>query len=362
MPSYNQDIFNNSILMKRLNQTGQASLTKAKEAESTANKVERGDAVYKESNPEEIGNMMTNNVGDGNNHIYANHIIYQRDPGAFASNVNKFADNAVPISKDLVVNNADLFKSMLTSNANGGLIFADQNVKIDVKIKTLEKGCLGLMFTFIPTGNRIEDIELTVSSNTQELNIQISKIKYPQEEGQQPQALMKVFLNSSFSNPPTVNFSARVGMMTVNSNFALPLVITKFLEPLDMPVESYTPMLYEFTNSPDNIYHKMDVVMNNPMENRGTVMDFLKKIGGLLNSLNFRVYPPSNMSEFHEIDAVASLNYESGSIPVLLQIAFLPSYTGEFRLSARAKVNDEQKFGNLLQDVYSVIRYYISPY
>lgn len=360
MPTFNQEIFNNSLLMKRLNTSGGDKLVKSKESTKIEHSENKLTTV--EKSQDEIGNMMTNSFGNSGNHPFYNHIIYQRDPGSFAPKMNKSADNAELINKQNISNNTELFKSLLTAGANGGVIFSDQNVNIDVKIKAIEKGCLGLMFTFISSNNKIEDIEFYINDDFPGLNIQISKIKYPQDESGHPQAMMKAYLKSTFINPPIVNFSARVGMMNINSSFAIPLVITKFFEPIDLSVENFTTMFYEFTNSNDEVYHKFDTVMVNPMENKGTIIDFLKKIGGLLNSLNFKVYPPNNLNEFHEIDAMTSLNYDSGNIPILIQIAFLPSYSSEFRFSIRAKVSDSERFKNLTENIYSVIKFYVNPY
>ena len=58
------------------------------------------------------------------------------------------------------------------------------------------------------------------------------------------------------------------------------LLITKFLEPYETTVENYTPLWYEYTNSTDDNYGRLDSIMYNPMANSGrSIMDFLKKFG-----------------------------------------------------------------------------------
>jgi hypothetical protein len=389
MPAYSQEIFNNSILNKRLQKTqiGQYTGTHAgvvNSSNSSGNSgesTENSNASYSgsdknfEGNVEVIGKLMTSTNIDSSVNPYSDHILYQKDPNGFAVNMNKNPEFAVPISKENLQNNLDLFKSMLTNpHPNGGLVFADHNIKVDCKIKFFHSnndstGTLGLMFLFIPISSdaKLEDIEfqLTNYHTSELLNIQISKVKYPEIYGPcpYPQALMKAQIIDSFSVQPCVNLSCVLGMKKMNFNFALPLMVTKYLEPYETSVENFTAMFYEYSNSPEEMFQKMDAILYNPMANNFSIMDFLKKFGGLMTNLQFKVYPPSDRDNFHELEGIAILNYQDKdhSIPILFQASFIPSHSMEFRLSLRSKNIEFERFSTLLLDIFSVIKFYINP-
>jgi hypothetical protein len=373
MPLYSTEIFNNSILMKRIQQTqsnlyiNSTNSTKEKASNNHENVMERN--FIESENQESLSKLMTTSKNVEDENPYEDHILYRKDPGGFAVKMNRFPEFAVPINRELISNNSDLFKSMITNpNTSGGLIYADHNIKIDLKIKTISQSdnILGLMFLFIPVSanERIEDIDFTLTNfHTGELlNIQISKVKYP--DGTQngcpyPQVLMKAQFFDSFSIPPVMNLGARLGMLQLNINFALPLVITKYLEPCDLSIENFTTMWYEYSHSTNDSIQKLDSIMLNPMSNNYTIMDFLKKLGGLMTNLQFRVFPPQDKEKFHDLEGIAIIN--SKSVPILFQASFIPSHHGEFRFSLRSKVADSDKFQSLLLDIYSVVKFYINP-
>ncbi len=341
-----------------------SQISSVPESDNDNNKFVEGDADL-------IGNMMAS--GENLKNPFKDHILFTKDPNGFALNMNKFVDYAVPISKEAIMNNPDLFKSMVANpNPNGGLIFADHNLKIDCKIKSFqsnnEAGLLGVMFVFIPISNeKIEEIDIQLSNyQTNELlNIQFSKVKYPDGSPNSPyaQILMKAQIVESFNIPPTVSITCRIGMLRTELNFALPLVVSKYLEPYDTSVENFTAMWYEYTNSPDEVFQKMDSILYNPMNHNYSHMDFLKKFGGLMTNLNFKVYPPLDKENFHELEGIAVLNYldKSHSIPVLFQASFVPSHITEFRFSLRSKNPEIHKFSSLLLDIFSIVKFYINP-
>lgn len=376
MPAYNQEIFNNSVLMKRLKQTQSGLYSNSSKVDSTqisqtsTSKSYNDNAI--ESNLDNVNRLIASSESNTENRTnpYADHILYQKDPNGFAVNMNRFPDYAVPVNKEILSNNFDLFKSLVSNpNPNGGLIYSDQNIKVDCKIKMIQgsTGVLGVMFNFIPMSSdeKIDDIEFQLANyHTNELiNVQISKVKYPDGvNSNYPQILMKVQLVDSFSTPPTVNLNCRIGMMKINTTFALPVVVTKYLEPFDTSVENFTALWYEYSNSPEEIFQKMDAVLYNPMANNYTIMDFLKKFGGLMTNLQFKVFPPLDRENFHELEGVAVLHeQDKQKIPILFQASFVPSHMHEFRFSLRSKNTEVEKFSSLLLDIYSIVKFYINP-
>lgn len=369
IPVYSQDFFNNSILMKKLQKT-QTGLYTNKEGKANAPQEEVHSSPSKSQNLTQpninnASNLLSTSAGviDQGGNPYSEHELYIKDPNGFAVKMNKNPQYANLIDKNNILN-FDMFKSMLTSNNAQGVIYSDPNtIKVSLMIKKIDKGVLGYIFAFSPftSGNeKIENIDFSLTNYTTNelLNIQISKVKYDSV----PQLMMKIQINDGFSVPPIVELNATLGMRNISCSFSLPLLITKFLEPYDTTVENFTPLWYEFSNSTEDNYGRMDAIMYNPMANSGkSIMDFLKKFGLLLQNLGFKVFAPEDRNNFHEIEGCALLNLKDISIPVLFQATFLPSFIEEFRFSLRCKTETELQFSSLLLDIYSVVKMWVNP-
>jgi len=360
---------NNSLLTKRLQnqqvqgliaQTGEKSANTA----AVQNQVNIGDASnisspssFNVENIEKIADFLSKTKIEGN--PYSDHIIFEKNPNGFANIMNKYPEEATPINKNLLSQNLDLFKSLL-SNANGGIIYNDPNgnYSVDIKIKPADKGVLMAMLTFMSNMGKLEEIELHQINNVPGIKMNISKVKYPQDDKSFPQIMLKINLAESFIDPIQVGLRGRIGSMRVESYFALPILMNKFLDPVEMTIENFTALWYEISNSTEDKAHKLDSILYNPMQN-SPIVDFLRKFASLLNSLNFKIYPPYDMNNFHEIDAIAVLNIENVSIPILAQASFVPSHPGEFRFSLRARVPEADKYYGLLLDLFSIVKFFI---
>jgi hypothetical protein len=271
---------------------------------------------------------------------------------------NKFVDNMVPINKEYISDNSDLFKSLITSSGGQGIIYSDQNIKVEVKARKIERNCFGIMFSFIGSGT-LEDISLNHFCDSSNLTVNVSAVKNSNEGI--PQALLKANLIGSFVNPPILNIRGRMGMATFNAKFALPILITKFLMPYKTTLENHSMMWFTMSNEVDSSFHKLDSILINPSCGKIGVMEFLKKLGALFVNLGFHVYPPSDMNKFHDLEAAAIIEFrENDPIIVLLQTSFVPSYMDEFRLSIRAKV-PYQGFDTVTLDILSAIKFYVNP-
>jgi len=239
------------------------------------------------------------------------------------------------------------------------LIYSDENMKIEVKILQFQKGFLPVILTFL---SNPEDIKPALLKTCEGIKPLMS-LKMPTDSNTHPQLMMKINLNDSFNNPLLMGFAATVNQNNVKCSFALPILITKFLVPTEISFESYNTLLFEYNNATEDEYHRFDSIMYNPIDGKGTIMDFLKKLGSLLHNLNFRVYPPSDSNNFHEIDAISILNTsETNKIFVLAQASFVPSFSPEFRFSLRAKSQDSHSFSNICLDIYSIVKFYVNPY
>ncbi len=365
MPLYPSSFFNNSMLMRKLQKSGNALYSnKQNNNNQNMNRLNNNNNLN-EGNIDNASNLLrnSNNINPGEN-PFINSELYKKDPNGFAARINKYPQNAVLIDRNSI-NNFDMFKSLLTSgNSQSGIIYSDPNtIKVSLMIKKLDKGILGFIFAFTPfsSGNeKVENIDFSLGNYTSndKLMISISKVKYDNV----PQLMMKVQINEMFEEPPLINLKCNLGIKNIEAQFSIPLLITKFLEPYETTVENYTPLWYEYSNSTDDNYGRLDSIMYNPMANSGrSIMDFLKKFGMLMQNLNFKVFAPEDRFNFHEIEGCAVFNAKNTSIPILFQASFLPSMNEEFRFSLRCKNNDLNMYQNLLLDIYAVVKMWVNP-
>lgn len=371
LPAFPKEIKANSMLNKRLEKNKIGDIVKKSGNDSDNKNNSNDNSIFDDKdkndkkhsalnaqNIDKIGEMMSNTKIEGN--PYSDHIIFEKNPNGFAFIMNKYPEEANPIDKNLLNNNFNLFKSVLTNSA-GGVIFNDPdgNYSIDIKIKPPEKGLLMAMMTFITNTGRLEDIEIHPVSASNKIKLNISKVKYPNDDKSFPQVMLKMQLMDSFIEPIQLGFKARIGSMKIENLFALPIMLNKFIEQTsNVSVENFTAQWYEISNSPDKKYHKFDSILFNPMEN-SPIQAFLKKFAALLNTLNFKIYPPSDLNNFHEIEGISILELENISIPILVQASFVPSHPSEFRFSLRCKMNDEESYYYLLCDIYSLIKFFL---
>jgi hypothetical protein len=253
---------------------------------------------------------------------------------------------------------------MLTStNAQGGVIYSDQNsIKVSLMIKKLNNGTLGYIFAFTPfasSNDKIENIDFSVSNfNSNDLlNISISKVKYDNV----PQLMMKIQINEIFDEPPLINLSCSLGNRQINCQFNIPCLVTKFLNPYETTVENYSQLYIECTNSTNDNYGRLDTIMYNPMSNNKNIMDFLKKLGLLMQNLNFKVFAPENKSKFHDIEGCSLFEIGNTSIPILFQASFVPNLPSEFRFSLRSKHTNSHQYSNLLPAIFAVVKMWVNP-
>jgi len=372
MPEYPIEYKNNSVLLRRLAKVqsnlinNQKQNTKEKASNPTATDEENINVETQNNNimssslkGNEVENLLLNQSSLDSKNLYTNHILYIKNPSGFSPVPNKFVDNAVLLNKELIQNNFDNFKSQVTGGGpNGGIIYADENFKVEIKIFPVNKGTLPVLLNFI--GNP-ENLKVSLLKTYESVTPLISSVRYSQD--QPPQVLMKISLSDSFNNPLILGVTGQINNINIKCTFALPILITRFLEPFDISIENYNTLLLEYTNATTDDYHRLDCILYNPMDGKGPITDFLKKLGSLLHSLNFKLFTPHDLSNFHEIDAIAVLNVnDSAKIPVLLQASFIPSFSPEFRLSIRAKSPDSIKFSSIALDIYSIIKFFVNPY
>ena len=351
MPLFSTDSLNNSILMKRLSQTNKTLFSKTKEGQN----VEKKDKVA--ANGELL---ISSNYNE--DHPFYSHIIFQKDPMSFSPYINKFEIDTESIDLMKLQNNFNEFKQFLTNVNNSSPIFDSEGLSIITKVKPLEKGVLGAMLEIKHESNQPGcDLQLTTLFSPSGLDISISKFKYLETS---TQVLLKIKLLSSYTQPIQLKFYGNYNGLLIDFDFALPLLITKYIDIADLEQQEYSSIWRSISNESNNDSQRLDSIMYNPLEGQKSLTDILKKIGSLMNGLGFKVFPPSNLDSFNEIEACGSLFINNtDSFLILIRASFIPSYSEEFVFSVRIKGKSDlnERFGSLSNDIHSIVRLFINP-
>lgn len=364
MPLFCNDSLNNSILMKKLSQTNKTLFSKTKEGinSSTTSNSQSQTTTDQVIIPINEADLEINENDYNERHPFYDHVIFKRDPMGFAVLPNRFYNNTNFLLPSNIVTNQNEFKQFLTNQSNSGVILNKDDISIECKVKPLEKGTLGAMLEIktISGGNfNGSNIEIQNVSNNKEMEVLISKVKYLPTSAQ---LLIKIKILDSFNQPILLKFNGNMNGINLNFNFNLPILINKYLEPYNISIEDYSKYWRLISNDKLNISQRYDSILNNPINSQNPIMDFLKKFGGLLLNLGFKVFTPNDPLSYNEIEASALLSIGNEQIVILAQASFLPSYSNEFRFSLRIKnlngdLND--KFSNLSNDIHSLIGFYI---
>ena len=225
--------------------------------------------------------------------------------------------------------------------------------------KDNDKGIIGVLVNFVGNGT-INNLEVSTTSCPTGLEISISNNKNISDSN--IQVMIRHKLKDSYVQPLVINVKCSIDGVSVNKNLALPIVIMKFIDYYDVTIEEFTAMWLEFSSTSGDETQRFDSIMYNPLESSKSIMDFLKKLGGLLTGMGFKVFSPSNTSNYHEIEACGILIYDDNKmIPVLIQASFLPSFTTEFRFSIRTKNKNYTHFSNLTLDIFSYVKFFVNP-
>lgn len=374
MPAFSQDHLNNSILMKRLSKQNKSLYSKTKEGfdaiktgatnnNNTKTDTTKSEAFvnksFSDTNMDKLSEMVASMHYDVETHPFSYHTIFQKDRTAFAAHINKMFEYAEKIEIKNIQNNLAEFRSFITNINNSGPIYNNaEYFSIDLKLKALEKGVLGSMLN-VTSQKEISNLEVTNSSSPSGLEVMVSKVKQVSESN--CQVLVKTILKDSFVQPIVLNIRGEFNNQEFETSFALPVLITKFLDYYDVTIEEYTAMWLEFSATSSDETQRFDSIMYNPLDGK-PIMDFLKKLGGLLTGLGFKVFSPNDSTNYHEIEACGILIYEDNKmIPVLVQASFVPSLSTEFRFSIRTKNKDITVFSNLTLDLYSIVKFFVNP-
>ena len=320
MSLFTSDLFNNSLLVKRLE----------------GNKKQE---VPKKSRDEE----------NESSYVDKSSILYEKDKLGFSEVQNVQYDDSQLLRKEDAASNFDFFRSMLTKPFNGeGTIYSDNQIRVTMKIVPLKGGEVGAVLMFQTDKMELSDIKISHSSQNN-LTVLISNVKYGDQEG--PQVLIKFKMNQSYSNPPILSISALAGSVQINIDFAVPILVHKFLDnEVDINPQEFGKKWIALSKKGELKSLKFDTIMRNPM--KGAILDgFLAKFSGLLESLGFKVFVFER-----SVQAVSKLSEDNDQI-ILIEASFVEDYDEEFRFSVRSNT----QFKQMPFHIFSIVKFFINP-
>jgi len=162
------------------------------------------------------------------------------------------------------------------------------------------------------------------------------------------------------------------GQGPVQVDLRLPVFTNKFAEPLDITQEEYHRTWDEITHSKPH-FEKVDCILKNPAPPNISHMEVLKKMANFFqNSLNLKVFPPANTSDFWQVKAAGTVNFKPASqtnfpsnpsemhppvtATLLIESEFFPEDTTEFKVSVRAGEGKP-----VAASVLNLLKFYIQP-
>jgi len=141
--------------------------------------------------------------------------------------------------------------------------------------------------------------------------MQASPVKYSSDAP--PQVIVMIMLKEPIQQSPHMKVML-VNPSTGKSHMIdarLPVALSKFTEPVDMPEESFNKFWDDITHNRPSTFQKIDVILKNPAPQTVPHTEVLKKIINFFqNSMNLKVYAQANMDNFYIVKAVGEINFK----------------------------------------------------
>jgi len=311
---------------------------------------------------EELKRYDTMSVGT----IAKLHEFYTKFPHKFAEMPSVDPSKA----QKLVVpsENAELWKKCISRNVSEGIIFENDIIK--VAIKSMYQKFMGrLILQFINKRERFENVLVELQSPPQ-LEATCSKVKYAEN----PMVMIRMMLAGAFDVPPILTVSFLMGGAQERVRFALPVLMSKFIEPIELPLSKFEEVWKDITINKPNTFEKMDTIMKNPAPAHLSHMDVLKRMAQLFSEyFGFRVIPPVDLANFSEMCAIGQIPFKPADqaqfpntpeemrppmiVPVYAQVEFYPQILKtEFRFSIR--VSDQMP---VTCPILSLFKFFVNP-
>ena len=218
-----------------------------------------------------------------------------------------------------------------------GLILT--SAELQIQYKSLFNGFTGqIAMQFEGKRGALSNLQVLVG-NANGMTFNIAPVKYEQF----PQVLMQVIATDpALGGIPVATVFYNVEGLAAQQRleFALPIWTAKFVTPIEMPPENYEKFYEEYTRSGNPNYYRLDYYLKNPAPGNVSIGDVLRKLGGLLNSLNIKACPYPDMQNLTMLKGAGQFCFrgEGGTavnLPVIVEIEGSDEMRSHLRLSIR---------------------------
>jgi len=141
----------------------------------------------------------------------------------------------------------------------------------------------------------------------------------------------------------------------------LPITVSCFVSPVDMPLSSFNSFYEEYSSSPNASFFKIDDFIANPGHEQSSLSDVMSKFGALLSdvlNLNTTAYPKTN--DICKINAVGHFCYmdeekeDLAYLPVIVQLESFKQAPEQLRIAFRAGGS-----GETILALYSLMKMFL---
>ncbi len=177
-----------------------------------------------------------------------------------------------------------------------------------------------------------------------------SPIKY----GAESQQIMLIFTpNGEKSEPPVVGIAWKNDSGQIEKKeLQLPIAITKFLNPVELPLEKFKEFYNDYS-LPNEKFYKLDAFLKIPEGVKGN--DYLKKLGSFLGSVcHFKCNAHPSFENIQQIYGGAKVQIKENekivTIPIIIESE---AYTVEKTSAVRVSIRGGN--GNIIASIYQLI-------
>jgi len=266
-------------------------------------------------------------------------------------------ENIIPIPSKLTLpsSNGQEWKSLVITE--NGVVYQDNNVSVNYKSSF--QGSMGkIAMQIVSKGASLSNVVVTIP-NTNNIFFNSSPVQY---EGS-PSLVINCINTGVGSETPTVNLNFNQGDSHRNVNFGLPLLVNKWISPVDMPQQAFEKYYNEYTTAPNPNYFRLDNFIKNPAPSNVPVSEVLKRFAGLLSKgLNLKVSSFPNENEVQIVSGVGQYVMKSeGSqnptnLPLMIQAEGFEQNKEYLRISLRGAANKD-----VLKNLYQLITLIMLP-
>ncbi|TNV73970.1 hypothetical protein FGO68_gene13707 [Halteria grandinella] len=269
--------------------------------------------------------------------------------------------------------NGNQWKAMLPISMREGVIYSDDQIEVTCQIQII-KFLERIQISFTPKVlGPITDLQAKLSSSAfnDQLEMAVSPVKF-RPDGI-PEVIMMIMLKETMTLSPSLKFQYSQGSNQFQIEFRLPIFLNKFTEPVEMPSDAFSKTWDDITHNRPSSFQKIDAFIKNPAPPQVPVTEVLKKVANFFqNSMNLKVFPPEDPTNFWSVKAVGQVNFKpptqvgfpSGPAdiqkpiiaPVMIEAEFFKEDTSEFKLSFRS--SDAKQ---VAAPLINFLKFYINP-